>query len=634
MSTNILAPGDLARLREISAIACHPTDGRVFYVESGFEGDTRIGHLMELEPDNTAQRRLPQHRVESPVWSPDGTWLYFLMRQDEHQLVMGWDGRHAPVAVASFAGAVRRLEVSPDGRHLVLEHLPAPEESTKPRVLTHERFEANGIGFLGERTWQVHIVDVADGSTRQVGAPGWHHFAPTWSPDGRRLALVTTRRPDWDLEWVWDIYTVQLADDTWVKLTNSDGVAALPTWSRDGRQIVFYHNHSAITGSTQDYHVMAVDVASPGRVTCWTHALDRGAQVAEPPGAGGHRPRELADGRYLWQSNWGGVTKLVATAPDQTSTVLLEGVSMLALAGSLTEGAGLLQFPDRPAELARVDLAAGRITAVSDLNPWLREMVRPGMPRQVSLPSPDGPVEAWVWEREGLKEPAPLLLNMHGGPHGAAGPYFNFTTSLLVSHGYRVAAVNFRGSGGYGQGFADLILGDWGTREGEDAIRLIDALVGEGVAKPDRVGVFGGSYGGFMTNWLITTYPDRFQAAVTMSTISNLVSLAYGDDHWESLAGDMGGWPYEIPDFYREHSPLTRVAAITAPLLILHGDEDRTCPPIEAAMLFSALRTQNKPVMWVRYPGESHGFLSQGRLETRVDASTRILGWFAQHLPV
>ncbi|MDA8200851.1 MAG: S9 family peptidase [Thermaerobacter sp.] len=634
MSTNLLAPGDLGRIREIAAIAVHPTDGRILYVESGFDGDTRTSHLMELMPDDTVERRLPQHSVVSPVWSPDGAWLYFLTAEDEHQHVMGWDGRHPPVSLARFAGAVRRLALSPDGTRLALEHLPAPDGSTKPRVLTHERFEANGLGFLGDRTWQVHIVDVADGATHQVGSADWHHFAPAWSPDGRSLALVTTRRPDWDLEWVWDVYTVALADDRWEKLTNSDGVAALPTWSRDGRRLVFYHNHSAITGSTQDYHLMAVDVDRPGAVRCWTHALDRGAQVSEPPGAGGARPTELGDGRFVWQSNWGGVTKLVATAPDGASTVLLEGVSSLALAANRRNGAGLVLFPDRPAELGRVDLAVRRATPATDLNPWLRSVVRPASPRLVTLLSPDGPVEGWVWERAGLEGPAPLLMSMHGGPHGAAGPYFHFTTALLVSHGYRVAAVNFRGSGGYGQAFADLILGDWGTREGEDTIRLIDELVGEGVARPDRVGVFGGSYGGFMTNWLITRYPDRFAAAVTMSTISNLVSLAYGDDHWESLAGDMGGWPYEIPDYYREHSPLTRVADITAPLLILHGDEDRTCPPMEAAMLFSALRTQQKPVTWVRYPGESHGFSSQGRLETRVDAHERILGWFGAHLPV
>ncbi len=632
MSTNILTPGELSQLREISAIAVHPTDGRILYVEAGFDGDTRTSCLMALGTDNTIERRLAQHTVASPVWSPDGMWLYFLMRQDEHQHVMGWDGRHAPVSLARFAGAVRRLEVSPDGTRLVLEHLPAADGSTRPRVLTHERFEANGLGFLGDRTWQVHVVGVADGSTHQVGSAAWHHFAPTWSPDGRSLALVTTRRRDWDLEWVWDVYTVELADDQWVKLTNSDGVAALPTWSRDGRRLVFYHNHSAITGSTQDYHLMAVDCDRPGAVDCWTHALDRGAYVAEPPGAGGTRPTELADGRFVWQSNWGGVTKLVATAPCGPSTVMLEGVSTLALAANRMDGAGLVLLPDRPAELGRVNLAEGRATRVTDLNPWLRTVGSPAAPRLVALGSPDGPVEGWVWEREGLAEPAPLLMQMHGGPHGAAGPYFNFTTAMLVSHGYRVAAVNFRGSGGYGQSFADLILGDWGTREGEDTVRLIDQLVEEGVAQADRVGVFGGSYGGFMTNWLITRYPDRFQAAVTMSTISNLVSLAYGDDHWESLAGDMGGWPYEIPEYYRDHSPLARVADIKAPLLILHGDEDRTCPPMEAAMLFSALRTQRKPVTWVRYPGESHGFLGQGRLETRIDANERILGWFAQHL--
>jgi len=627
-----LNPSDLTRLRDIAGIAVHPTDGRVLYVESFFENEQRQARLMAVLPDNSTHPLLPQHSVRNPVWSPEGQWLYFLSRHDGREHLMGWDGQHPPVSLASFHGSVRNPQVSPDGTRIAVEHLPADTAPMRPRVLTKVRFDANGIGFMGERTWQVHVVTVADGTVTQIGPSDWHHFSPAWSPDGQSLAVITTRRPDWDLEWVWDVYTVALAEDRWVKLTNSDGLALLPTWSRDGQRIVFLHNHSPITGSTQDYHLMAVSPSEPGVTKCWTHAVDRGAQASEPPGAGGFRPRELADGRYLWQSNWGGITTLVATAPDGDSTVLLRGVSGLTLAQNLMEGAGLELLPERPPELARVNLASRSVTRVTNVNPWLEAVTLPA-PRLVSLPSPDGPVEAWVWEHDQLSRPAPLLMSMHGGPHGAAGPYFNFVTAMLASHGYRVAAVNFRGSGGYGQAFADLILGEWGTREGEDTLRLIGHLVAEGVADPARVGVYGGSYGGFMTNWLITQYPDRFHAAVTMSTISHLMSLAYGDDHWESLAGDMGGWPYEIPDVYRDHSPLTKVKDITAPLLILHGEDDRTCPLLEAGMLFSALRSQKKPVTWVRYPGESHGFIGQGRLETRLDATTRILDWFARHLP-
>jgi dipeptidyl aminopeptidase/acylaminoacyl peptidase len=135
-----------------------------------------------------------------------------------------------------------------------------------------------------------------------------------------------------------------------------------------------------------------------------------------------------------------------------------------------------------------------------------------------------------------------------------------------------------------------------------------------------------------MTNWMLTHYPDAQQAAVTMSTVSNLTTLAYGIDHWESIATDMGGPPWASPGYYREHSPITYVDRVEAPVLILHGSEDRTCSPIEAEQLFVALRWQKKPAVWVEYPGEAHGYQLFGRLATRIDVARRILDWFETHL--
>jgi dipeptidyl aminopeptidase/acylaminoacyl peptidase len=135
-----------------------------------------------------------------------------------------------------------------------------------------------------------------------------------------------------------------------------------------------------------------------------------------------------------------------------------------------------------------------------------------------------------------------------------------------------------------------------------------------------------------MTNWMLTRHPDAQQAAVSMSTIANLTTLALSIDHWESIQTDMGGPPWAIPDYYREHSPITYVDRVTAPVLILQGSDDRTCPSLEAEQFFVALRWQKKPVMWVEYPGESHGYQIRGRLSTRIDVTRRILDWFQTHL--
>lgn len=170
---------------------------------------------------------------------------------------------------------------------------------------------------------------------------------------------------------------------------------------------------------------------------------------------------------------------------------------------------------------------------------------------------------------------------------------------------------------------------NWGPQEGEDAIRLIEALSAEHIVDVARVGVFGPSYGGFMTNWMITEYPSQIRRAVALSTVSHLLTSAFGIDHWESLATDQGGWPWERPQYYQTHSPVMKAQNVEAPLLLLHGEDDMTCPLIEAEMMFVALRWQRKAVEMVRYPGESHSFHRAGRLATLVDVHNRMLSWFA-----
>jgi acylaminoacyl-peptidase len=226
--------------------------------------------------------------------------------------------------------------------------------------------------------------------------------------------------------------------------------------------------------------------------------------------------------------------------------------------------------------------------------------------------------------------PFPTLLQLHGGPHGAVGEQFNSMNEMLTGHGFAVYAVNFRGSAGYGKAFADTILADWGTKEFADAMAALDHLIAQRIADPDRLGVYGGSYGGYMTNYVIT-HTDRFHAAVSMATISHLATLAGTTDQWESVDFDSGGPVWERESYYREHSAMPFVTRITTPLLIMHGEEDYTCRITEAEQLFTALRRLRREVEFVRYPGEAHGF-TRGRPQTQRDAHARLLDWFVTHL--
>lgn len=626
-----LTPEDAGRIVAPQAPVWHPDSTRVAYSTAVMVRDGTDSYLYEAGVDLPSRRLTHEGYSHSPAWSPDGQTLAFLSTRFGEAGLHLMDGRGGEShRLLRFRGTPRSLAWAPDSRHVVVEVLTPPPPSGDPRVVRRLRYDLNGTGFLGDRVWQVQVIDTATGSTTIVGPPDHHHWYPRWAADGR-LALVTSRRPDWDLEWVWDVYVVDWRADQWTCLTASDGVSLMPTFSRDGARVAFFHNHSSTTSSTADYHlhVAPSDGSAPAR--CLTHAYDRGATASMVPSRGQYAG-ELSDGRWLWQGNVAGQQWLLATGPDGATTPLVKHLASAALSPDGTLVAGLTLEASRPSEVAVVSLATATRSVLTDLNPWLRERRLAPPPRVVSLPSPAGPVESLVWRPADADGPLPLVVNFHGGPHGAAGPYFSFAPQMLASHGYLVAAVNFRGSAGFGQAFADLVHANWGPQEGEDGMALIHHLAAAGEADPRRVGVYGGSYGGFMTNWMVTHYPTAIAAGVTLSTVSHLATLAYGIDHWESIQTDMGGEPWAIPDYYRQHSPLSLVHRIEAPLLILHGEEDQTCPLLEAEMLFVALRRLKKTVEWVRYPGESHGFIRAGRRETRVDAHQRLLDWFNRHL--
>ncbi|MDQ6831938.1 MAG: S9 family peptidase [Chloroflexota bacterium] len=287
-----------------------------------------------------------------------------------------------------------------------------------------------------------------------------------------------------------------------------------------------------------------------------------------------------------------------------------------------------------PPEIWTCEGNGGTRRQLTGTNSALMDEVVASSPERFAITAGDGrEVESILWLPPGKTAadgPFPTLLHLHGGPHGAVGEAFSTQQQILATHGFAVFSINFRGSAGYGKAFADTILADWGAKEHADSMTALDALVARGIADPHRLGVFGGSYGGYMTNYVIT-HTDRFRAAVTMATISDLATLSGTTDQWESIDFDSGGAPWEEERYYREHSAMPLVARITTPLLIMHGEEDYTCRVTEAEQLFVALRKLRREVEFVRYPGESHGF-TRGRPRTQQDALTRLLGWFVDHL--
>jgi len=647
--TRAIQPEDVLNLRSASDAQPSPDGRRIAYVVTELDrsADKARSSIWCIASDGSDPRRLSDEGGQ-PRWSADGRRLAFVAnRQTGGQIVRVDSDGGDPVQLTDVPGGVTGPSVwSPDGSRIAFIARTPSVPAGAPRSTRRLRYLLNGSGYIGDSFWHIFTVstDQASAAT-QLTSGDWHHFAPAWSPDGSHLACISTRREDWDTEWVWDVYVLDARESKTPPrvLTRSEGTCAAPAWSPDGQWIAYYANECPGTAYTQDYYLWLAPAAGGVPRNVSRGQLDRGCQVSQPP-ANNEPPRWSADSNTVFcHVREGGFFHLYAysLATDDLRPVRtpcsvdepLDGWVRQSADGSLFAFTAATAV--QPAELY-VSAADGtsprQLTSLND-DALADLALRP--PRRLSHTSPEGwQVESWLWLPRSYTVgdgPLPAVLYFHGGPHNTVALGFNDQLHALASAGFAVVAPNFRGSTGFGAAFADCILRDWGTRELVDGLAIVDRLVAEGIVDADRLGVFGGSYGGFMTN-LALARSDRFAAGVSYATIAALDSWSQQTDHWESVDWDSGGPPWQVPDYYRTHSPMTDVANIHAPLLILHGEEDYRCAVGEADQLFCALRKLKRTVELVRYPGGSHAFAHVGPPSHRVDFLERVIAWFRRYL--
>ena len=256
-------------------------------------------------------------------------------------------------------------------------------------------------------------------------------------------------------------------------------------------------------------------------------------------------------------------------------------------------------------------------------------------PVQIRVPHSDGhTVDAWFIEGRDAPKPGPLAIQIHGGPHGSHGPTPWLEMLALADAGIHVIYPNPRGSTGYGEEFARTIHGRWGDPDGSDNMRVIDWAIEEGIADPNRVGVFGLSGGGYMTLWLLGHFPGRFASGIAENPVSDLIAMfggsdlpTYFDDRFVGV-----GKVLENVDAFLRHSPYMNIHRNEAPLMLLVSENDMRCPPVQSEIPFAILRSRGRTVEMVRHPGEPHYMVALGRPDRRVDRMERIVDWFTKYL--
>lgn len=551
------------------------------------------------------------------------------------------------------------LTIEVDPPRFLVGPEPKGDDAPTARRITRIDWQWDEEGTL-DRWSHLHVVDARRGAApRQVTAGDWGVSKVAWSPDGRSIAFVADRRPDADLEFRPSIWTVDVdaAGAEPAEVLRTGGAADKPAWSPDGRWLtaIAYLEADAVDDTSPELVVAPSDGSAPP----WPLAptLDR------PIGAWNDTDMHgwMASSRTT--PAWVDESTIVAVVTDRgrslpwrfpvdaatgraagdPSPLVREGIDVYSLAatsspslprdrritvvGCIASGPmDLVTVPlDGPAAPKRRTTMGGR---------WATGVAWPEM-REVEAPGRGGPIHAWIASPAGAGgKPLPTIVSIHGGPLGAWAPAPSVEVVLLCARGYRVLLPNIRGSTSYGRDWIRPHLGNWGGPDADDVHAAVDHAIELGLSDPDRLGVLGLSYGGFMVNWLVGT-TDRFKAGVSTAGVTNQVSAwSVGDAGVEFNRMALLGAPLDpegVANLWRQ-SPLANVANVHTPLLLLQGEADLRCMPEDNVQLFTALRVLGRTVEYILYPEESHVYFTAGRPDRRIDHMTRMLGWFDRYV--
>jgi dipeptidyl aminopeptidase/acylaminoacyl peptidase len=626
----------MMRVKTISAVQPSPDGKRMaFAVREAVMGGNRSEYRSQIHVANTdgsdaLQLTQGEKSCDNPQWSPDGASIAFLTNRSGKNNVWLIRLRGGEAwQLSDLPGGVSDLRWAPDGSAIALAARdPDSPEENKAKAAKND---AQVVDEHFHRS-RLYVVPVVKGSTgkakaRQLTAGEYHVAGFDWSPHAKTIAFAHTPTPradDWGLS---DISVVSISDGAVKPLVHTTAAETAPHYSPDGQWIAFLK-------SDEPPH--------------WAHDLT----VQVVPASGG-TPRALAetfnhnpalvgwsaDGKQIYYTEAHGTNVRLNSLPLEGSPQELthdDGVvTAIGLSPTRTAVGFSFQTTNRPQEV--------QVSRLDNFKPERISAVNRDLP---NLPIGETKVQRWQsgdgLEIEGLLtypvgyeagKRYPLVLIVHGGPSGVfsqtytAGPS-QYPVAVFSARGYAVLRCNPRGSGGYGKKFRYANYKDWGGGDFRDLMAGVDRVIRDGIADPDRLGVMGWSYGGYMTSWTITQ-TKRFKAASVGAGVTNLMSFTGTADIPGFLPDYLGAEPWDDLDVYRKHSAMFNVKGVSTPTLIQHGDKDERVPISQGYELYNALKRQGCPVKMVVYPRTPHGVQEPKLL---LDVMKRNVEWFDKYL--
>ena len=619
--------------------------------------------LMDVSSGESRQFTSGEVMDAQPNWSPDGNKIAFIRTKDKRSQiwVMPRDGGEAQQITKLDEGAITSHCWSPDSKQLVLgfrrRHDDWTQDAIKKRkengssnpvrIIDGLPYRAEGFGFLEEHH-HLWICDIGTGELKQLTDGDRDEYEPTWSPDGKQIAYISnvSAEPS-STPHEQDLWLISPKGGEPQKVNTPVGFKGGLQFSPDGKQI----SYSGVE-TTEDpwypYHnrVWVANVVG-GEARCLTANLDRmvgNMALSDTREAfhGAETPRWSKDGSklYFTVSDEGSTHLYQVDSKGGEPEALTQGaLDVISYSGDFESGNGIVQlaFPLQPAELYKAKLNGNSLDhkQVTNFNSELIDQLHLDEPEEIWADSTEGTkVHGWVLKPHDFDESKkyPMLLYIHGGPHAQYGNTFFHELQWHAANGYVVLYTNPRGSRGYSEDYATSISGNWGKRDYEDVMAAVDHVAQRPYIDETRMASAGGSYGGYMTNWIIG-HNDRFKCAITDRSVFNFQSMFATSDIVFQPDGYWEGNPWSNPDKLRQQSPQAYFENVKCPVLIVHSEGDLRCPIEQADQLFVALKRIGVEVVYARYPAETnHGLSRSGPPDLRLDRLQRIADWLDKYL--
>lgn len=641
---------DFHRLRAIGDVELSPNGRSIAYTVSMNDRPGRPYQqvwIMDLATRKSIRVGGERDATSHPHWSPDGTWLAFTGAQGaQHGLLYARaDGSGSTFLVATsgtnspLPGQGESYTWSPDSKSIAyISSTPGPETqaaSGDPMVITRYLYKPTaGEGlthFNDNRRLHIFTVDVATKQSHQLTSGNYDEHSIDWSPDGQEILFVSNHEPNSDEFFNYDVFALKVSDNSIRRITATESCEYAPIWSPDGKQIAFLGTKRGLTDretTMEDTHAWLMD--SDGM-----HRREIGAVIDNRQ----HFLRWAPDGSALYVSYQERGSSHLARLPlsgGQPENVVDDAGTVGSFSiGKNGEAAYALATPQDLAELylKTGQQAGGRLTSLNS-DVLAGKSIAPVEAFTFISNDNKFQVEAFLTKPVGITATSkhPLIVNIHGGPHGQNGPAFNFKNQVYASKGWAVLQVNYRGSTGYGQKFADAVFGDQDGNEGQDVLYGVNAAVRRYLwIDRERMGIEGISYGGQLSDWLITQ-TNEFKAAIPTAGISNLISYNYMTYYNQYEEMEFGQFFHQgrLMDEAWERSALKHVANVHTPTMLLHGENDPDVPIAEAEQYYVALKDVGVDTVFVRYPREGHGLRETKHV---VDSIDRSIAWYEKHFP-